>query len=119
MGPNKAVHAMFLSGGVVLFFLLLWTADWIWGYFTRHPPEFAIQAIALVGALGVGIYTYRNERVYGLANEVASELKKVTWPTWKETKAATLVVIVTVIIAALILGLFDMIWAWFTDRIYG
>jgi preprotein translocase subunit SecE len=109
MGPNKAVHLMFLSGGVILFFLLNATGDWLWGYFARHPNEFVIDAAAL----------YRNERVYGLATEVATELKKVAWPTRKETQAATLVVIVTVIIAAILLGVFDAIWSWLTDRIYG
>jgi preprotein translocase subunit SecE len=119
MGPNKAVHLMFLTGGLLLFLLLNWTGDWIWGYFARNPNEFAIDGIALVLALGVGIAMYKNERVFALANDVTSELKKVTWPTRKETQTATIVVIVTVIIAALVLGLFDMVWAFLTDRIYG
>jgi preprotein translocase SecE subunit len=110
---------MFLSGGVILFFLLNATGDWLWGYFARHPNEFVIDAAALVLSLGIGISLYRNERVYGLATEVATELKKVAWPTRKETQAATLVVIVTVIIAAILLGVFDAIWSWLTDRIYG
>jgi len=110
---------MFLSGGVILFFLLNWTGDWIWGYFSRHPSEFAISAAAFVLALGAGIALYRNERVYSLASEVTTELKKVTWPTRKETQAATLVVVVTVIIAVVLLGFFDAIWSWLTDRIYG
>jgi preprotein translocase subunit SecE len=119
MGPNKAVHMMFLSGGLLLFFLLNKTGDWIWGYFTRYPPEFAIHGLAAAGALIVGIAMYRNERVNTLANEVAVELGKVTWPTRKETQAALLVVIVTVIIAALILGFFDMVWSGLTNLIYG
>jgi preprotein translocase subunit SecE len=119
MGPNKLVHVMFMSGGIILFLLLYWTGDWVWGYFTRHPNEYLLQLVAGVMTLGIGVTVYKNQRVYGLANEVAAELKKVTWPTWKETRAATLVVIVTVFIAAVILGLFDAVWSWFTDRIYG
>jgi preprotein translocase subunit SecE len=119
MGPNKAVHLMFLTGGLILLFLLNWTGDWIWGYFTRNPNEFVIDGLALVFALGIGISLYKNERIYALANDVTSELKKVTWPTRKETQAATIVVIITVIIAAIILGVFDMIWSYITDRIYG
>jgi preprotein translocase subunit SecE len=119
MGPNKAVHMMFLSGGIILFFLLFWTGDWLVGYVVRHPNEYLLQGIAAVLALTAGIAAYRNERVNTLANEVATELKKVTWPTRKETQAATLVVIVTVVIAAVLLGLFDGIWSWVTDRIYG
>ena len=119
MGPNKAVHLMFLSGGLILFFLLNWTGEWIWGYFARHPNEFAIDAGAALAALAAGIVLYKNERVYSLANEVATELKKVTWPTRQETQTATLVVVITVIIAALLLGAFDTVWSWLTDRIYG
>jgi|SRR5262245_58581679 len=119
MGPNKAVHLMFLSGGVILFFLLFWTGEWLVGYVTRNPNEYVLQGVAAAIALTTGIVLYRNERVYTLANEVATELKKVTWPTRKETQAATLVVIVTVIVAAIILGSFDMVWSWVTDRIYG
>jgi preprotein translocase SecE subunit len=120
MGPNKAVHLVFLSGGLILFFLLNWTGDWVLGYFTRHPNEFVIDALSAALALTIGIVLYRNERVYGLANEVTTELKKVTWPTRKETQTATLVVIVTVIISAVILGLgFDTFWAFLTDRVYG
>ena len=39
--------------------------------------------------------------------EVQSELKKVTWPTQKQTLGTTLVVIVLVAIVSVFLGLFD------------
>jgi preprotein translocase subunit SecE len=110
---------MFLVGGVLLFFLVKWTGDWIWGSFVRHPNPFALLGMSLMVALGVGITMYRNERIYGLANEVASELRKVTWPTLKEVRSATIVVIVAVIIAAAILGLFDAVWSALTDLVYG
>lgn len=118
-GPNKAVHLMFLSGGLLFFLLLNWTVEWIWGYFVANPNDFVVNGIAAAVALTTGILFYRNDRVYGLAHDVASELKKVTWPTKKETQAATLVVIVTVIIAAVILGVFDAVWSTVTDTIYG
>jgi len=51
--------------------------------------------------------------------EVWSELKKVSWPTGKEVKAATIVVIVMTIISAIILGFFDFIWSNVTQFIYG
>jgi preprotein translocase SecE subunit len=119
MGPNKEVHLMFLAGGVLMYLLLSWTGDWIWGYFTRHPSELILSAGAAVVALTAGIVMYRNQRVYTLDTEVAAELRKVTWPTRKETQAATMVVVVTVIIAAILLGLFDYVWAFLTDQIYG
>ncbi len=119
MGPNKAVHLMYLAGGLLLFFLLDWTGDWIASYFVRNPNEFVINGIAAALALTTGIILYRNERVHGLATDVMTELQKVTWPTRKETQTATVVVIVTVLIAAAILGLFDMAWSSATKLIYG
>jgi preprotein translocase subunit SecE len=41
--------------------------------------------------------------------EVRVELKKVTWPSRKETMASTVVVLITVIISAIYLGLVDYI----------
>ncbi len=119
MGSNKSVHLMFLSGGLILFFLLNWTGDWILGYFTRHPNDFLINGMAAALALSVGISLYRNDRVFGLATEVVTELKKVTWPTMKETQVATLVVFVTVILAAVLFGLVDALWSTLTDLFYG
>ena len=48
---------------------------------------------------------YRNEKVSRVAHEVVGELAKVTWPTRKETQVSTIVVIVTSIIAAVIVGI--------------
>ena len=39
--------------------------------------------------------------------EAKTELKKVTWPSRKDSLAATVIVLVTVIIVAVILGIFD------------
>jgi len=98
---------------------LKWTADWIWGYFTRSPSELYVTLFATAVALTTGIALYRNERSYGLVNEVCAELKKVSWPTAKEVRAATIVVIIMTIISALILGFFDLVWSNFTKFIYG
>jgi preprotein translocase subunit SecE len=50
---------------------------------------------------------------------VSSELQKVTWPTAKEVRTATTVVIVMAIISAIILGVFDLIWTNVTELVYG
>ena len=65
-------------------------------------------------ALGFVIFAvlYRNPTANAFIGDVAVELlTKVTWPTMKETQVATGIVFVTVIIASLILGFFDWIWA--------
>src|SRR4051812_45000121 len=101
---------MYLVGAVILFYLLQWSIDWVWGWFAlTTPPDFYVSMIAAVGATVTGVVMYKNDRIYNLANEVASELKKVTWPTAKEVRGATIVVVVMAIISAIILGLFDFV----------
>ena len=117
--PNKPVHLIYLVGAVILFYLLQWSIDWLWGYFGPAPSDFKISLAAAVIATSVGIISYRNDRVYHLANEVATELKKVTWPTAKEVRSATVVVIIMSIVSAVILGLFDFVWSNLTELVYG
>jgi len=117
--PNKPVHLMYLCGAVICFYLSQWTIDWIWGYFGRAPSDTTMSLIAGVFTLILATALYRNDRVHGLANEVAVELKKVTWPSAKEVRAATIVVLVMALLSALILSLFDIVWSNLTELIYG
>ena len=117
--PNKPVHLIFLVGVVVAFYVLQWSIDWIWGYFGTPPNEFRISLFSAFVAGAAGVIMYRSDRYYFLANEVATELKKVTWPTAKEVRAATIVVIVMALVSALILGLFDFVWSNLTELVYG
>lgn len=117
--PNKPVHLIYLCGAVLLFYLLQWSIDWVWGYFATSPSEFKMSLIAAIGAVVVGVALYRNDRIYHLANEVSNELKKVTWPTAKEVRSATIVVVVMAVTSAVILFLFDLVWSGLTDLVYG
>lgn len=116
MGPNKYIHLTFAIGVLVLAFLVYKTGDWIWSYFGK-PNDLAMQGSALLCAVVGGIIAYRNERVFATTADVTRELEKVTWPTKKETYYATIVVLVTVLIATLILSFFDLIWAFLAGKI--
>ena len=102
-----------------LFYVLQWSADWIWGYFGTPRARRSSRSVPASIATVVGVVMYRSDKYYHLANEVSSELKKVTWPTAKEVRSATFVVIVMAIISALILGLFDFVWSNVTELVYG
>ncbi len=80
-----------------------WTLTTVLGY-----------AIAVVAA----VVTWRNQRAHKVSLEIAGELKKVTWPSMRETRAATVAVVVATFIAAIILGLFDFVWARLSALIY-
>jgi preprotein translocase subunit SecE len=117
MGPNKFVHLMFALGAVVAAVLLAKAGDWVWSYFAK-PNDLVINASALLIGAMAALLLYRNERVFATAVEVTRELEKVTWPTRKEVRAATIVVIVMVSIAALILTAFDSIWSFLAGWIF-
>jgi preprotein translocase subunit SecE len=46
-------------------------------------------------------------RLWNFLVEVRAELKKVTWPTWIEVFSSTVVVIITTLIFAVVIGIWD------------
>jgi len=70
-------------------------------------------AIAAVAA----IYLWTNQKTHDVSLEIAGELRKTSWPSMAETRAATVAVIVASIISALLLGFFDIVWQFLTDKI--
>ena len=87
---------------------VLWDLTW------SDLVKYASYAVAA----GAALVTWRNPRAQTVSLEVASELKKVTWPSLRETRAATVAVVVATFVAAIILGLFDFIWARLSTLIY-
>ena len=74
--------------------------------------------IGFVIAFGATIAVAMRPNMRQVSMEVVAELRKVTWPTWTETRAATVAVIITTFIVAAILGSFDFAWAEVTKLIY-
>lgn len=89
-------------------------------WFTLPAPDATIitGVAAIIGIL-TAYFLYRHPKAKPMADEVAGELSKVTWPSRPETWRNTVVVIVTSILAAAYLFLFDSVWSAFTDLIYG
>ncbi len=118
MGERKYVQILFIVGGMVLAYVLVMTTDWVWGYFQK-PPQLSVNAIGIGLASLVTLLVWRHDATQLSASETVAELRKVTWPTRKETSQATIVVIITVIIAAAFLQIFDAFWARVTGYILG
>jgi preprotein translocase subunit SecE len=51
--------------------------------------------------------------------EVQAELKRTTWPSWKEVRGTTTVVIITVFLFALYLGVVDLVLSRVLEQILG
>ncbi len=50
-----------------------------------------------------------NPKIWGWGEEVVSEIRKVVWPSGKDTTAMTIVVIIFVALASLIIAAFDFL----------
>jgi preprotein translocase subunit SecE len=77
------------------------------------------NVIGFVVAVGIAVATWANAQTRALSIDIAAELRKVTWPSWPETRAATLAVIVASFIAAGILGTMDVVFRWVSGKLYG
>jgi len=83
-----------------------------------EPKDFAWATIIGLALSAAGfIYASRHAATRTFSEEIAAELRKVTWPSLEETRAATVAVIVASLIAACLLGLFDVFWQFLTDKI--
>jgi preprotein translocase subunit SecE len=74
--------------------------------------------IGLLSGVGLTAFLARHPKVNAFSGDVFGELNKVTWPSRKETQSATVVVIVTTIVLAVLLGFMDLVWAKLTGLIY-
>jgi preprotein translocase SecE subunit len=72
-----------------------------------------LLGVVIAAAAAGGTFVWPKTKNY--ISAVADELNKVNWPSWAETKVNTLVVIATSIIAAMILGVFDITFGLMSD----
>jgi preprotein translocase subunit SecE len=80
--------------------------DWTW-----------CSVIGLALAAAAGAWLWLTPKTHDVSLEIVAELRKVSWPAFPETRAATIAVIVASLIAAVLLGLFDVFWQFLTDKI--
>ena len=105
MDPKRLVVIFYLIAGIVLMLFLAHVFDrFEWanrelfeGGFNRS----GLIGFVLAGALAIAAYSH--PKSHALSIDVASELMKVTWPTWQETRVSTTAVIVASVVAAVIL----------------
>ncbi len=107
----------------LVFIYVLWKGLHALGLFSGllddYSDWFGVAAGAISVVVGVAIvYQARGQREnheYYLAS--IGELRKVTWPTWPDTKKMTVIVVIVVGIFSAILAVFDLGFAWLLNKI--
>jgi len=122
--PKRMVVIFYVLAAVVIGFFLEKVLGLVFGYARWADPGILGEDWTLTTLLGFGlaavaaVAVWRVPRAQTVSLEVASELKKVTWPTMRETRAATVAVVVATFVAAVILGVFDYVWAKISSLVY-
>ena len=122
--PKRMVVIFFVLAALALGVFLEKILALVFTYARWNDPAIFGEDWSLTTVLGfvvaaaAAVVAWRIPRTQIVSLEVASELKKVTWPTMRETRAATVAVVIATFTAAIILGLFDYVWAKISSLIY-
>jgi preprotein translocase subunit SecE len=124
LGIERWVQFAFLALGVLSFWLFDKVVTSAWTLLAEsfpsvpEPESNYVLPIALLVAVAIAVGGFKHQKTQRYAHEVAGELTRVTWPNRQETIKQTGIVLAVSIAAALVLGLFDLVWANLTDVIY-
>lgn len=109
---QKYVNALFLVASGLVWFISSHYLQVAIGYFQlARKIGGGAEAIQQLLPLALGATTffllYRNARAVAFATDSIGELDRVNWPSKKQVQVATVVVILTVVLAGLALGALD------------
>ena len=80
-----------------------------------------IVSLCIIGAIVVIIAAYciiKREKVGKFVRSIKSEMKKIVWFSWKDTRKNSIVVIVAVVLIALCIGILDLAFHEGIDMLY-
>ena len=93
------------------------------GFYEFADQHFALRVVGVVAmaivAMIIALQTTTGRDTWSFIQDARVEVRKVVWPTRKETVQMTLTVIAMVIVVALILWGFDTFLAWLVQKLIG
>jgi preprotein translocase subunit SecE len=114
MSPKRIVVLSYVAFAVIFGYVLtrVVTRFAFEAFRINNPHFFDLEELSLASLLGYGlavlgaVVAYRNTKLNEISYEVASELRKVTWPSMPEIRTATAAVIIASAVCAVVLGVF-------------
>jgi preprotein translocase subunit SecE len=77
------------------------------------------HGVPLLVGFGLFAVCQFNPRIVTWADEVVSEVRKVVWPSRKDTTAMTVAVVIMVFVSSAIISLFDFVSAYIINKLMG
>ncbi len=110
---KKILTVSFVIAAILVAFvvgILLDTAAATFGVFARFMDYDVVRhGIPVISGLIAFLILQFHKKTFVWADEVVVELKKVVWPSKKDTTAMTIVVCIMLVISAIVLGTFDIV----------
>lgn len=110
---SKLLTVSFAMAGILLgltLSLLIQAFSGIFGWMANLAGQDLFRHGLPVGAgLALFLFLQFNPRTLAWADEVVSELRKVVWPSRKDTTAMTIVVCIMVLVSSLVISSFDFV----------
>jgi preprotein translocase subunit SecE len=135
LGTSKYVHAAFFGAGILGAYVCAKILEAVWNNLAEWPlairyvpqlvsyPEDERETLTMILGAIIGLLLvvrfYRKPNIKNWANDVASELSRVTWPTKDQVTNGTIVVVVASIVAAVYVAILDRFWGFLTNLVYG
>lgn len=117
---NKILTLSFIGAGALLAFvftvLIRTITPLTSGAIARGlSSDFVLHVLPVIVGFILFLALQFNKKVLVWGDEVITEIKKVVWPSRKDTVAMTIVVCIMVIISAAVIGMFDVLSSFFVD----
>ncbi|MDP1828720.1 MAG: preprotein translocase subunit SecE [Archangium sp.] len=110
MDPRRLVVVSYLVFGLILTLFLGRLIEMLMAQLSITNTEIItgtqIKVADLSGFVitaGLAAYAWMNPKVKSLSMEVATELMRVTWPSWEDVRVSTIAVVVASLVAAVLL----------------
>ncbi len=122
--PKRMVLIFYVLAALAIGVFLEKVLGLVFAYARWNDPAIFGEDWSLTTVLGyamaaaAAVVVWKTPRSQTVSLEIAGELKKVTWPTMRETRAATVAVVIATFAAAVILGVFDYVWARLSSLVY-
>ena len=104
-------------------FALAVTVASLWGFYAFADESLLLRVIGLLVALGIAggaaMQTEKGRLAWAFGRDARTEVRKVVWPSRKETVQTTGLIMAMVGIVALFLWLLDSFLGWLTRTLLG
>jgi len=95
----------------------------LWGFYAYADQSLLLRAVVLLAALGVAaaaaLQTEKGRVAWAFGRDARTEVRKVVWPSRKETVQTTGLILAMVAVVAVFLWILDTFLGWLTRTLLG